>query len=121
MVVMFDLIEILAALLSLILILCAGLSLPKKHYLTALAFLILAILPLLWAGYFRLPVPQTLIWMGMNLCAIIFTWQGLAGFVLRSNNSNLLQMPMQFSRNIQNRFSVVTGLLFAVLIILTRL
>jgi len=118
---MFDLIEILAALLSMILVLCAVLALPKKHYLAALAFGVLTTLPLLWAGYFRLPIPQTLIWMGMNICAIIFVWQGVVGFIFSSRSNDFLQMPLQFSKRIQNLFSLMVGLLFAILIILTQL
>ena len=117
---MVDWIETLAALLSMLLILCGILVMPKKLYLSALMFCILAILPLLWAGYFRLPIPQTLIWIGMNICAIVFMWQGIVGFVSRSN-SGFLQIPQQFSKRIQNLFSLIFGLLFAILIILTRL
>lgn len=118
---MFDWIEILAALLSLLLILCAFLTLPRKHYFTAFAFFILAILPLIWAGYFRLPIPQTLIWMGMNICAIVFVWQGIAGLISSLGNVDFLKMPRQFSRRIQNALSLTIGFLFVMLIILTQL
>ena len=117
---MFDWIEILAALLSLGLFICAILTLLRKSYFTAIVFLIIAILPMLWAGYFRLPIPQTLIWMGMNICAIIFLWQGFLGLITKSAGTDFLQIPPIFSNIIRSILSLITGLLFAALIILTR-
>jgi hypothetical protein len=118
---MVDWIEILAAPLSLALLVWAILSLRLKSYLLAVAFLVLAILPLLWAGYFRLPIPQTLVWMGMNICAIIFLWQGFLGLLTKSDSSDLMPIPYGVSTGIKNMVSLMTGLLFAVLIILTRI
>lgn len=117
---MVDWIEILAAPLSLVLLAWAIVALRLKSYFMALTFLVVAILPLLWAGYFRLPIPQTLVWMGMNICAIIFLWQGFLGFVTKSGRSDLMPIPLAVSSGIQNLVSLITGLLFAVLIILTR-
>ena len=118
---MVDWIEILAAPLSLALLVWAILSLRLKSYALAFAFLVIAILPLLWAGYFRLPIPQTLIWMGMNICAIIFFWQGFLGLVTKSDSRDLMLIPFGVSSVIKNMVSLTTGLLFAVLIILTRI
>lgn len=118
---MVDWIEIFAAPLSLGLFLCALLSLRGKSYFVAFVFLLIAILPMLWAGYFRLPIPQTLIWMGMNVCAIIFIWQGLLGLVTKSGGVDLMPIPPLFSSHIKNLVSLMFGLLFAVLILLTRL
>lgn len=118
---MFDLIEILAAPLSLILIVFAFLSLQRKSYFTGFVFLVVAILPMLWAGYFRLPIPQTLVWMGMNICVILFLWQGFIGVVVNSSNADVLSMPLRFSKRIKGLFSCIIGAVFAVLIILTRI
>ena len=117
---MFDWIEILAAPLSLMLIVFALLSFFRKSYLVAVVFFIIAVLPMLWAGYFRLPIPQTLIWMGMNICAIIFLWQGFLGLIVKSASADFLPIPLTSSNRTQNLFSLMTGLLFAALIILTR-
>lgn len=117
---MFDWIEILAAPLSLMLIVFALLSFFRKSHFVAVIFFIIAILPMLWAGYFRLPIPQTLIWMGMNICAIIFLWQGFLGLIAKSVSTDFLPMPLMFLKRTRNLLSLITGLLFAVLIILTR-
>lgn len=118
---MVDWIEILAAPLSLTLLVWAILSLRLESYFVAIAFLVLAILPLLWAGYFRLPIPQTLVWMGMNICAIIFLWQGCLGLAMKTDSSDLMRIPLRASSGLKNMVSLMTGLLFAVLIILTRI
>jgi len=118
---MFDLIDILGAILSLMLMILAVLALSIRRYLTSISFLVLSVLPLLWAGYFRLPIPQTLVWMGMNICAIVFVWQGGVGLLSKSSSSNLLEMPLQFSKRSQILLSLVIGFLFAALIILTQI
>jgi len=118
---MVDIIDILAAILSLILGVFAVLALPAKRYFTSMVFFVLAILPLLWAGYFRLPIPQTLVWMAMNICTIVFLWQGAVGLLSQTGSSNFLAIPLQLSKHAQSLFVLVVGLLFAALIILTRI
>jgi hypothetical protein len=57
-------------------------GMPPRHQslMVALALLAAALWPLMWAGLVLLPVPQSLVWLGMWALAAIFLARGFAGY-----------------------------------------
>jgi len=118
---MIDLIDIISVLLTIFMVILAALHFMSREKFLSFIFVIISLWPILWAGLIRLPIPQTLIWMGMNILAIIFIWQGVSGFIFKRSDNNILHLPSRFSWVIKNVTALFIGLLFAVLILLTRI
>ncbi len=117
---MFDLIEIIALVLSAGLIIFALIFLRDKKILSGLIWGIMALWPLLWAGVIRLPVPQTIIWMGMNIFAIVFIWQTFLGLLFKREGANIIAMPNAIEGMYKHGISLSIGLAFVALQVLIR-
>ncbi len=116
---MFDLIDITAIILAAFLVAVALLNIKNGRYVLALAFVLIAFIPLMWAGLIRFHIPQTLIWMSMYIFAIIFLWQGFLGLVTRSVDNHIFALPDQFGEIGRNILSILVSGVFAILIVLT--
>lgn len=117
---MFDSIETIAGLLCLTSLVIVIFATKSQQWQVAAIFAIIAIWPLMWAGLVRIHIPQTIIWMGMCIFAILFTWQGVVGLLFKNLQNQIIPMPNQLVGWYQSLCSLVIGLAFATLIILAR-
>jgi len=86
----------------------------------ALAVAIAAAWPLLWAGLILMPVPQTVVWLGMWALAAVFLARGVAGYS-RAFNSVFGEEPFAtYNRRYYSPLCLLIGAAFVALILLAR-
>jgi hypothetical protein len=117
----YDLIQIISIILALLLGSIAVLSFRNSNFMIATVLVVVVIIPLLWSGILRLPVPQTMIWIGMNVSAMVFCWQGFMGLVSGHANSSVLPLPDELGNRGRHIASLFLGSLFILLIVLTQI
>lgn len=117
---MFDGIEIISILLCVLSLAMIIMGIKTREPAVVISFVLIAMLALLWSGIIRLPIPQTLIWMGVNISAILFIIQGLISLFTKSTESFLLKIPNRFSQLSKALISLLIGAGFAGMVILAR-
>lgn len=78
-----------------------------------------ALWPLFWRGLVSYPhtVPQTLIWLGMWVIALIFLGRGVFGFLPMMNITNPVQPFARFNRLYYSPLCILLGLGFLTLVL----
>ena len=86
----------------------------------ALAVAIAAAWPLLWAGLILMPVPQTVVWLGMWALAAVFLGRGIGGYS-KAFASVFGEEPFAtYNRRYYSPLCLIIGIGFLLLILLAR-
>lgn len=96
---------------------------PSREMTLAVAGLIFfaALWPLMWAALIPYPLPQSLVWLGMVVLAIVFAGRGLAGY-WPGFRSHFPEEPFAtLDRRCYSPLCIAISLGFILLILLARL
>lgn len=118
---MFDNIEIISLLLCLLALVAIIFGVKDRQYVSVVIFMLVGLLALMWAGLVRLPIPQSLVWIGVNVFALIFTLKGLLGLISMQAKSLFFQLPVSIINPYEKILSILIGFGFIAIILLARL